>query len=727
MTTKLKVRAYTVLGGLWPYLKSYKGTLTLLIICLMAEVAFSVLIPLVYRYVLDVVIYNTDLRLLGLISFGFISGFILFRLIPEYALIRIGTYISSGITAAIRIDLFRHLETLPLDFYRKIGVSEPTSAFSEDIRAIEAVILTASTNAMKYFLTVLLSYLLIFYIYYPIALLILTINLVAFIIPRFFIKKRDLAINQYKQKENALLKTFYEFLSTFVILRLYSLLDHWFKQTSENIKKISELNEAANFYIMIGAKMFYVSFFLCEMTVVIVGAFAVHQNHLTIGSVFSIVILTSFILRGTDWLTHFVPQVIRAALAMKRINSFLAEKPAWKAGAKGLPLPMIESSIEFQNVTFSDENKDEILKNIDLKIEVGKSIAFVGPSGSGKSAILKLMMRLLEPTEGKIVIDDVYDLNEVEENSFRNQFGVVLQESLLFNLTIEENILLGKPGSTKDEMMTASKKANFHEDVLLFPQGYQTKVGELGNFLSGGQKQRLALARALIRNPQFLLLDEVTSSLDALSEAEINENLLECKENTTLVMATHRLQIAAGLDCIYVLDKGKIVEKGSHNDLLKLGGLYSELWQKQNNIQLTSEQQVSHINIGYLKSIPILQSCPEPFLEELSHHFSVESYAAGETLIEEGSYGNNFFLIARGELDVIKKQKLVASLREGDYFGEISLLFNMKRTATIRARTYVVLLQLSRSHFNKLLNALPEVKKEVHHLAEIRMRNMDVD
>lgn len=715
-----KIELSLFFKGLWRYLKPYKSFSFLFAACLIAQISFVISAPLICRYILDVVIQSRNLTLLGFIALGLSGGYIFLRLIPEYVLIRMATRLASEVTAKMRIQLFQHLESLPVDTFNKMGVSEAVAAFSEDIKAIESVLLSSCTSILRYLCVIFLSYIIIFYIYYPIALLVLCINAASLMIPQLYTTRRDRAIRKFRQKEKELMFGFHEFLNTYVILRLYNLLDRWLDKTSATITQTAALSKVANHYTLLSGNMFSASLFLCEMSVIVAGAFAVIQHYSTVGSILSLLLLTSFILRGTDILTQHIAQGIRAVLGMERLNAFLALEPI-KIHSSAAQLPQIEKQIAFENVSFADQ-QGKVLHHITLTLSMGKSVCFVGPSGSGKTALLKLLMRFIEPTEGKIIIDAKYDLGEMEEHSFRNHFGVVLQESLLFNLSIRENILLGKPNASEEEVILAAKRAKFHDDILLFPQEYDTEIGDQGNRLSGGQKQRLALARALIRAPKILLLDEVTSALDAITEAEINQNLLECRAFTTLAMATHRLQIAASLDYIYVLEHGEIVEHGSHPELLNAGGLYAELWHKQNMIQLTSEQTLSHIDIDYLKSIPILQNCPDSFLEKLAHNFLVESYSSGEVVLEEGSFGDSFFLVARGELEVYKNQQLIGSLREGDYFGEVALLYNVNRIATVKTRTYVVLLQLSRSHFNSLLSEMPELKKEIAEIAAQRLQ-----
>ncbi len=220
------------------------------------------------------------------------------------------------------------------------------------------------------------------------------------------------------------------------------------------------------------------------------------------------------------------------------------------------------------------------ISNLNLTIERGKTIAFVGSSGAGKSSLLDLLLRLYEPTEGKISVDGI-DLKELDAGSFRDQIGVVSQDTFIFNESVEENIRFGEQNVPWEKLVAAASKAGAHDFILKMPQGYQTVVGERGYRLSGGERQRIALARALIREPEILILDEATSNLDSLSEHRIQNALENIRGEKTVIIVAHRLSTILNADCIYVLDKGRIVESGVHADLLQMKGKYASLWMLQ--------------------------------------------------------------------------------------------------------------------------------------------------
>jgi ATP-binding cassette subfamily B protein len=232
---------------------------------------------------------------------------------------------------------------------------------------------------------------------------------------------------------------------------------------------------------------------------------------------------------------------------------------------------------------------EPVLDNLSLKLNAGKSIAIVGPSGSGKSTLLNLILRLYVPDEGRVTIDGV-DIRKVTRESLRRSMAVVFQENMLFNMSIRENIRLGKEGATDKEVEDAARKAEIHRYIMSLPQKYETAVGERGDTLSGGQRQRIAIARAIIRNPSVLLLDEATSALDQTTEAAINRTLLKVAAGRTMIWSTHRLTSVVEMDEIVVISGGRVIERGSHAELLALNGVYRRLWDDQSHTPHAADQ-----------------------------------------------------------------------------------------------------------------------------------------
>jgi ATP-binding cassette subfamily B protein len=280
----------------------------------------------------------------------------------------------------------------------------------------------------------------------------------------------------------------------------------------------------------------------------------------------------------------------KASVGFERIQEVIEMDGEVKDIPGARRAPRFKGNIEFENVNFGYEPDRLVLRDINLKIEPGQVAALVGPTGAGKSTIISLIPRFYDPTSGAVKIDG-QDIRRFQQKSLRQQMSFVLQETLLFHGTIWYNIAYGKPEATRREILRAAEMANAHEFIEKLPQGYNTMVGERGVTLSGGQRQRIAIARAIIRNTPILILDEPSSGLDAASEKLVFEALDRLMEGRTSIVIAHRLSTIRQAGIIFVVNDGMIVERGTHEELVNSGGLYSELYQIQCTIQEDPEKQ----------------------------------------------------------------------------------------------------------------------------------------
>ena len=354
----------------------------------------------------------------------------------------------------------------------------------------------------------------------------------------------------------------------------------WFTlRNDEARRKIA----AATFLSTMVERTVTISVLLLHLVVLALGAYLATKGQITIGTFVTFESAFWEVSYNIAHVMHFIPVSIQAAAAVRHIQEMLDE-PTRGADRPGAPdLPRITNDITFERVTFQYEgSQTPVLDNLSLKLNVGKSIAIVGPSGSGKSTLLNLILRLYVPDEGRLTIDGV-DIRKVTRESLRRSMAVVFQENMLFNMSIRENIRLGKEGATDEEVVAAARKAEIHRYIMSLPQKYDTPVGERGDTLSGGQRQRIAIARAIVRDPSMLLLDEATSALDQTTEAAINQTLLKLAKGRTMIFSTHRLTSVVEMDEIIVISGGRAIERGTHEELLAANGMYRKLWDDQSH------------------------------------------------------------------------------------------------------------------------------------------------
>jgi ABC-type multidrug transport system fused ATPase/permease subunit len=335
------------------------------------------------------------------------------------------------------------------------------------------------------------------------------------------------------------------------------------------------------------------------------GGYLAVQGVITVGVVVAFIQYVRSFFRPIATITQQWTVAQSAFAAAERVFELVDTKPDILDRPDAIELPSLEGNVKFENVTFGYNESQPVLQDINFEAQAGRTIAIVGPTGAGKSTLVSLILRFYEVTEGSVSLDG-YDVRDVTQKSIRKQMGVVLQEPFLFSGTIMNNIRYGRLEASDEEVIEASKVANGHEFIANLPYGYQTEVGERGGLLSQGQRQLISIARAVLADPRIIILDEATSSVDTKTEVLIQEALGHLLKGRTSFVIAHRLSTVRNADVILTLDEGKIVERGSHEELLENGGLYADLYQRQ--FYVPPEERPAKIQ--YISTQPIQQELP---------------------------------------------------------------------------------------------------------------------
>jgi ATP-binding cassette, subfamily B, bacterial len=572
----------TVYAFVKPFLVNYKKIVAFVGLGVLVETLFNVFMPLSLKFLIDDALGEEDFdALVKILSVLAAAG--IFTSIVAVWYERWDAKLAASLISDVRKRLFEHVQNLPSAYFARTRRGEILSRFSVDLSAFEGSIKGFANSAALPFFELIAGIVLMLFLNWQLAAVSLLVFPITLIGPRILTPKAVQANYEQKLNESALLGMVQENIAAQAVIKALSLQRRtfgWFTMRNDEARR--KIASAAFLSSMV-ERTVTIAVLLLHLVVLAIGAYLATKGQITIGTFVTFESAFWEVSYNIAHIMHFIPVSIQSAAAVRHIQELLDE-PSRGADRPGAPdLPRITNDITFDHVTFQYEGSETpVLDNLSLNLNVGKSIAIVGPSGSGKSTLLNLILRLYVPDEGRVTIDGV-DIRKVTLESLRRSMAVVFQENMLFNMSIRENIRLGKEGATDEEVEQAARKAEIHRYIMSLPQKYDTPVGERGDTLSGGQRQRVAIARAIVRNPSVLLLDEATSALDQTTEAAINQTLLKLAKGRTMIFSTHRLTSVVDMDEIIVISGGKAIERGSHEKLLAANGMYRKLWDDQSH------------------------------------------------------------------------------------------------------------------------------------------------
>ena len=579
------------------FLRPYQRPILLALLCLLLITALNLAVPTIIRQVIDIGLVRRDVHFLGVSALMLVVIGAL-RAALGYGQRYLSEYIAAHIGYDLRNRLYDHIQHLPFSYHDHTQTGQLISRCIEDVRAIERftgynIIELANLALLLVGITVLL-----FFDNIRLA----TIALLP-ILPLAYLTSgfgRRVG-NYFFAVDNALgelSSRLQENVSGVQVVRAFAREPYEIERFDQGNRQLfrARLTVIGEWSKIMPTSQFFIT--LSTILILWFGGQMVLNGEMTIGEVVAFNSYLLLLASPIQQLTWLVNSAGEAVAGVRRVFEVLDQPFEIQSPPHAIALPTLRGRVEFRNVCFQYAHQNQaVLQDINLVVEPHQVVALIGPSGSGKTSLVNLIPRFYDVTQGAVLVDG-YDVRQVELVSLRKQIGIVLQTSLLFSTTVRENIAYGRPDASEEAIVAAAQAAQAHEFILELPRGYDTVVGERGVTLSGGQRQRIAIARALLMNPRILILDDSTSSVDTQTEALIQKALAQLMQGRTTFVIAHRLSTVRRADLILVLDQGRIVERGRHEQLLTLGGLYRAIYDLQLRDQERLREQVEVMPVG---------------------------------------------------------------------------------------------------------------------------------
>ncbi|NLY91201.1 MAG: ABC transporter ATP-binding protein [Firmicutes bacterium] len=556
-----------------PYWKELIGAIVAMALVSLVNLAF----PYIFgNYLIDRVFNGGgNLKLLNLIVGG-VLFLAVFKGIFSYFQRYLTSYLGQRVVANLREEVFQHLQRMSVGFLEGQRVGELIARITSDVGQIQNIVSSGFISLLSNLIMLIGIITAVLLINWRLALITLTVlPLIVYVVSKAGRRIRGIS-HRVQEKIADLTAMLQETFTGIRVVKAFTMEKHeekrFARENEANFNANMKSAQALAFLTPTVEILYVVGLAL----VLWFGGLEVFYGRLTTGGLVTFFTYIGMLGTPITTLTNTFNSFQQALAGADRLFGILDSKEDLQDKPNAIVLPEIRGEVEFADVSFGYRPGQEILSGINLKVAPGEVVALVGPSGAGKTSLVNLIPRFYVPTRGAVLIDG-YDVRDVKIASLRRQIGLVPQETILFGVSIWENIAYGKPDATEEEIIAAAKMANAHEFISALPDGYQTLAGERGSQLSGGQKQRIAIARALLRNPRILILDEATSALDTEAERLVQEALERLLKGRTTFIIAHRLSTVQGADKIVVLSGGKVVEVGTHEELLRAHGLYAKM------------------------------------------------------------------------------------------------------------------------------------------------------
>ena len=578
--TMKEIRQLSRLGS---FIRPYRRHFAIALVGVLVASGLGLVFPRITGNLVDTALQESTLQDLSqidgiaLLLLGVFATQAAFSYLRIYFLAAMG----EGVVADLRQAVYRHIMTLPVKFFDSRKTGEITSRLTSDVAVVQAVTSSSLAAAISQAITLIGGVVLMFLTSVTLSVVVLSFLPITIIAAASFGRRLRRISTRYQDRVAEANAAAEEAISAARVVK-------WFTAEPTEIRRYARKVQESYAVALRRARLQALFSPFVQLVgygtlavVMWVGGRQVLSNDLTAGELVTFLLYTLTVAGAIGAFTGLYGQLQTALGASQRIFELLGERSDIQEPEQPVSLPSPQGAITFEEVSFRYSDRDvEVLKDVRLTVAPGEVVALVGPSGAGKTTLVQLIPRFFDPTTGRILLDG-FDLRELRVRDLRSLMAAVPQETQLFSGTIAENLLMGKPEATEQELREAAIAANAHDFIEAFPSGYETIVGERGIKLSGGQRQRVAIARALLNDPRLLILDEATSSLDSESEGLVQDALERLMKGRTTVVIAHRLSTVRNADRLLVLDEGQIVQEGTHQQLLEEGGLYADLYHLQ--------------------------------------------------------------------------------------------------------------------------------------------------
>ena len=567
----------STLKRLYRYIAGNKKYLYFVIIAALLANIFMLIAPYISGRAIDFIKgeNNVDFGMVIKIS-SILLGVYILNALFTWGMTVFTNHLSNRTIEKMRQDAFEKLSKLPLKYFDSHSHGDIISRLTNDIDSVSDGLLQGITQLFSGLVTVIGSLLMMFLLNWKIALCVVAVTILCVFVSRFIAVNSGKMFRVQAATTGEINGFVNETVGNMKVVKAFG-----YEQRSGGIfgeinSRLYDCGQKAQFYSsLVNPTTRYINN-LAYISVGILGGLAALSGHLSVGIISSFLIYATQFARPINDMTSILTQLQSATAAAARVFALSDEEAEADDSARN-DLKLKGGEVVFENVDFSYDENVELIKNLNIKAKKGQRVAIVGPTGAGKTTIVNLLMNFYNPQGGAIVVDG-QNINNVTRDSLRKSFGMVLQETWLFSGTVRENIAYGKENATDEEIIAAAKAASAHGFINRLPNGYDTIITEDGGNLSGGQKQLLTIARAMLTNPEVLILDEATSNVDTMTEQRIQRAFLKMMEGRTSFIIAHRLSTIREADLILVMNQGKIVEQGTHKELLEKNGFYASLY-----------------------------------------------------------------------------------------------------------------------------------------------------